>query len=74
MWFDTAKPLRSGWAWGQNYLEGGTTAIEAKVGRGKVFAFGPEITFRGQPHGTFRFLFNAILTGPAAAGAGTGQQ
>ena len=29
MWFDSASPLRSGWAWGQNYLEGGTTAFEA---------------------------------------------
>jgi hypothetical protein len=63
MWFDNAKPLRSGWAWGQNYLEGGTTALEATVGKGKAFAFGPEITFRGQPHATFRFLFNAIYAG-----------
>jgi hypothetical protein len=62
MWFDTDKPLRSGWAWGQNYLEGGTTAFEATVGRGKAFAFGPEITFRAQPHGTFKFLFNAIYS------------
>ena len=62
MWFDSASPLRSGWAWGQNYLEGGTTAFEATVGRGHVFAFGPEITFRGQPHGTFKFLFNGIYT------------
>jgi Zinc carboxypeptidase len=61
MWFDSDKPLRSGWAWGQNYLEGGTTAFEATVGKGKAFAFGPEITFRGQPHATFKFLFNAIL-------------
>jgi hypothetical protein len=60
MWFDSARPLRSGWAWGQNYLEGGTTAFEAAVGKGKAFVFGPEITFRAQPHGTFKFLFNAI--------------
>ena len=60
MWFDSPKALRSGWAWGQNYLDGGTTAFEATVGQGKVFAFGPEITFRGQPHGTFKFLFNGI--------------
>jgi hypothetical protein len=73
MWFDSPKPLRSGWAWGQNYLEGGTTAIEATVGKGKVFAFGPEITFRGQPHATFRFLFNAILAAPAAQRGGTRQ-
>ncbi|MEO5897202.1 MAG: M14 metallopeptidase family protein [Vicinamibacterales bacterium] len=63
MWFDTATPLRSGWAWGQNYLEGGTTAFEATVGQGKVYAFGPEITFRAQPHATFKFLFNGIYGG-----------
>ena len=73
MWFDSATPLRSGWAWGQNYLEGGTTAFEATVGQGKVYAFGPEITFRAQPHGTFKFLFNGIyLAGqPATGRAGT---
>jgi hypothetical protein len=59
-WFDSAAPLRSGWAWGQNYLEGGAAAVEANVGKGKVYLFGPEITFRGQPHGTFKFLFNGI--------------
>ena len=59
-WFDSATPLRSGWAWGQNYLQGGTTAVEASLGRGKLFLFGPEITFRGQPHGTFKMLFNSV--------------
>jgi hypothetical protein len=60
MWFDSASPLRSGWAWGQNYLQGGVTALEATMGRGKLLLFGPEITFRGQPHGTFKALFNSI--------------
>jgi hypothetical protein len=75
MWFDSNAPLRSGWAWGQNYLEGGTTAFEASVGQGKVYAFGPEITFRAQPHGTFKFLFNGIyLAGQATTGrTGTGE-
>jgi hypothetical protein len=63
MWFDTRTPLRSGWAWGQNYLEGGVAAVEAKVGQGRVYMFGPEITFRAQPHGTFKFLFNGIYGG-----------
>ena len=62
-WFDSKEPLRSGWAWGQHYLEGGAAAIEAPVGRGKVFLMGPEITFRAQPHGTFKFLFNSIFYG-----------
>jgi hypothetical protein len=62
-WFDSKNTLRSGWAWGQHYLDGGTAAVEARLGKGKVFLFGPEITFRAQPHGTFKFLFNAILYG-----------
>jgi hypothetical protein len=59
-WFATASPLRSGWAWGQTYLEGGVVAAEAKVGQGTLYLFGPEITFRSQPHGTFKLLFNAL--------------
>jgi hypothetical protein len=27
--------------------------------------FGPEIAFRAQPHGTFKFLFNGIYYGSA---------
>jgi len=64
-WFDTAQPLRSGWAFGQGYLEGGVEAIDATLGKGKLLLFAPEITFRGQPHGTFKFLFNSILLGSA---------
>ncbi len=59
-WYASAEPLRSGWAWGQQYLNGAVAAVESDVGKGKVYLFGPEITFRGQPHGTFKFLFNAI--------------
>jgi hypothetical protein len=67
-WFDSKEPLRSGWAWGQNYLEGGVSVVEANYGKGKVYLFGPEITFRGQPHGTFKFLFNGIYAPPMANG------
>jgi hypothetical protein len=59
-WFSSATPLRSGWAYGQAYLKNGVAAFEAKVGAGKLYAFGPEITFRGQTHGTFKFLFNQL--------------
>lgn len=61
LWFPNNKPLRSGWAWGQSYLQGGVTAFEATVGSGKLYAFGPEITFRAQTHGTFKMLFNQLL-------------
>jgi Zinc carboxypeptidase len=59
-WFSSASPLRSGWAWGQKYLENGVAVADAKLGRGRVLIFGPEINFRAQSHGTFKFLFNAI--------------
>jgi Zinc carboxypeptidase len=67
-WFSSPQPLRSGWAWGEQYLNGAVEAVQAKVGEGTVYLFAPEITFRGQPHGTFKFLFNAIdLAGAAHA-------
>jgi hypothetical protein len=59
-WFDSPHSLRSGWAWGQAYLDKGVAVAEATVGKGKLYLFGPEITFRAQPHGTFKFLFNGI--------------
>ena len=59
-WYDTRQPLRSGWAWGQSYLENGVAALEARIGKGRVLLFGPEILQRAQPHGTFKFLFNGI--------------
>ena len=66
-WFDSDKPLRSGWAWGQHHLYGGIAVAEAKVGKGQVYLFGPEVLFRGQSHGTFKFVFNGIFLGGATS-------
>ena len=65
-WF-SAEPLDSGWAWGQQYLDGGVAFAEATVGEGKVFLLGPEVNFRDQPHGTFKLLFNGLYAGSAKA-------
>lgn len=59
-WFCTDTPLHSGWAWGQGYLKGGVAAFCAPVGKGMLYAYGPEVTFRGQSHGTFKLLFNTL--------------
>jgi hypothetical protein len=62
-WFDSSQPLRSGWAWGQEYLQDGVAAFEANVGSGKLYAFGPEITFRAQTYSTFKLIFNQLYSG-----------
>jgi hypothetical protein len=67
-WYSGKTPLRSGWAWGQQYLDGGAAVLQATVGKGRVFLFGPEILQRAQPHGTFKFFFNAIYYGTAVPG------
>jgi hypothetical protein len=64
-WYSGTETLDSGWAWGQAYLDGGTAILDANIGAGKVFVIGPEVTFRGQPHGTFKLLFNGLYYGSA---------
>ncbi len=66
-WFDSPTPLHSGWAWGQQYLNGGVLAIDAPVGKGHLVLYGPEILQRAQPHGTFKLLFNALYAASTPA-------
>jgi hypothetical protein len=64
-WYSGTEVLDSGWAWGQQYLNGGTAIVEASIGEGKVVLLGPEVAFRAQPHGTFKLLFNGLYYGSA---------
>ncbi len=64
-WFDSATPLRSGWAWGQERLSGAAAVVETNIGKGKLVLYGPLILFRAHPHGTFKFLFNGLYYGTA---------
>jgi hypothetical protein len=66
-WFDSPSPLRSGWAWGARVLDGAVEIATAKLGRGDVILYGPEVYFRSQPHGAFRFLFNGIYYSQSGA-------
>lgn len=59
-WFASAATLRSGWAFGQSYLQDGVAAFEATIGKGKLGVFGPEIMFRGQTLSTYKLLFNQL--------------
>jgi hypothetical protein len=69
-WYENATPLRSGWAWGQQYLDQAVSIVEAPVGKGHVVLFGNEVNWRGQPHGTFKLLFNGIYYGSAQSTGG----
>jgi hypothetical protein len=60
-WFDSASPLRSGWARGAARLDGGAAIVSARVGAGRVVLVGPEILFRAQSWGTFKVFFNGLL-------------
>ncbi len=61
VWIDNPTPLRSGWAWGQRYLNGVAEVLQAPVGRGMLVLYGADPYFRSQPHGTFKLLFNGLL-------------
>jgi hypothetical protein len=64
-WFDTASPLRSGWAWGAGHLDGGAAIVSTRIGAGRVILFGPDILFRAQSWGTFKLFFNGLLLSAA---------
>jgi len=52
--------LQSGWILGEDHLRGRTAVAEVTHGKGRIVLLGFRTQFRGQPHGTFKFLFNAI--------------
>ena len=49
-------------------LAGVESWLQASYGKGKVFLLGPEVAMRGQAYGTFKFVFNGLMSGPAVGG------
>lgn len=64
-WFNSDRPLRSGWAWGQHHLYGSVAVAATQVGKGQLYLFRPEVLFRGQSHSMFKFFLNGIYLGGA---------
>jgi len=59
----TGSPLLSGYLLGEKHLQGRAAALEVRHGRGRVLLIGFRPQWRGQPFGTFRVVFNAVLFG-----------
>lgn len=66
--------LISGWINGASRIAGKPAAVEVALGRGRVVLLGFGAQFRGQPHGTFKWLFNPILESAAEATSRTNSQ
>jgi len=60
--YPAGEILRSGWLRGESYLTNKIAAAEVRMGKGRMVLLPLRVQHRAQPYGTFKLLFNAILT------------
>jgi hypothetical protein len=58
--YGASDVLRSGWLVGEDRMAGKAAVVELPLGRGRVVLLGFTPYFRGQTHGTFKLVFNAL--------------
>jgi hypothetical protein len=58
--------LESGWIRGGELIADKPAIVEVQYGDGRIILLGFAVQHRGQPHGTFRLLFNSILSSTMA--------
>src|SRR5581483_6676787 len=59
--YPASNLLLSGWLLGERIIANRAAIVHARVGSGHVVLLGFRTEHRGQPHGTFKLLFNSIL-------------
>jgi len=63
--YPSSDILMSGWLQGESYLYNKVGAAEVKLGKGRMILLPLRVQHRAQPYGTFKLLFNSILTSAA---------
>ena len=66
------NPLVSGYLFGAEHIQGKAAALDANYGTGHIVILGFRPQWRGQSHGTYKFLFNALYYNPSMAPEGGG--
>jgi hypothetical protein len=61
------NPLASGFLLHPERIQGKAAAVEAFYGKGRVYLFGFRPQWRGQSHGTYKLIFNALYDSPASS-------
>jgi len=56
--------LQSGWLIGEEHLARKGAMVSARYGQGRVVLIGLRAQHRAQAHGTYKLLFNALVSGP----------
>jgi len=59
---DTGSPLMSGDLLGDKFMNGKAAALDIDLGAGHVVLLGFRPQWRGQTMGTFKVIFNALLS------------
>jgi hypothetical protein len=68
------NPLESGYLLHPERIQGKAAAVEVFLGEGRVYLIGFRPQWRGQSHGTYKFVFNAIYDSPSMAKATSSQK
>jgi len=63
-WPSEGPVLASGEMLGEEYLAGRGAVVEVDYGAGRIVMYGFPVQHRGQTHGTFKLLFNALFRSP----------
>jgi hypothetical protein len=61
------NPLASGYLLHPERIQGKAAALEVFYGDGRVYLFGFRPQWRGQSHGAYKFVFNAVYDSPASS-------